>query len=112
MKINGKEYALYCDINVLEKLQEEFGTVAEFERKLIGARIDEESGERTSVEPSYRAIRIGAYLMANEAIEIANEDAEEKTAKISMEDIGRNQLRGMIPEIHQAFSNCFELKNE
>lgn len=84
MKLNtitlgGKKYPLLCDLNVLETLQDEFGTVSEFERKLLGVRYvknsegdivyDEEGNARMElVEPSIKAIKVALVEMVNEGI--------------------------------------------
>lgn len=84
MKLNtitlgGKKYPLLCDLNVLETLQDEFGTVSEFERKLLGVRYvkdsegnliyDEDGNARMElVEPSIKAIKVALVEMVNEGI--------------------------------------------
>ena len=79
INLGGKKYPLLCDLNVLETLQDEFGTVSEFERKLLGVRYvknsegdivyDEEGNARMElVEPSIKAIKIALVEMVNEGI--------------------------------------------
>lgn len=79
INLGGKKYPLLCDLNVLETLQDEFGTVSEFERKLLGVRYvkdsegnliyDEDGNARMElVEPSIKAIKIALVEMVNEGI--------------------------------------------
>lgn len=79
INLGGKKYPLLCDLNVLETLQDEFGTVSEFERKLLGVRYvkdsegnltyDEDGNARIElVEPSIKAIKVALVEMVNEGI--------------------------------------------
>lgn len=79
INLGGKKYPLLCDLNVLETLQDEFGTVSEFERKLLGVRYvkdsegnltyDEDGNARMElVEPSIKAIKVALVEMVNEGI--------------------------------------------
>ena len=36
IEINGTEYPIYCDLNVLDLIQENFESVNEFERGILG----------------------------------------------------------------------------
>lgn len=79
INLGGKKYPLLCDLNVLETLQDEFGTVSEFERKLLGVRYvkdsegnlvydDDGNARMELVEPSIKAIKIALVEMVNEGI--------------------------------------------
>ena len=49
--LQGEKYPIRCDINVCEMLQDEFGSLAEFERRLLGleyARCLEQKNVKTS----------------------------------------------------------------
>ncbi len=123
IELGGKEYPIYCDMAVLEAVQEEYGTVNEFEKKLIGIKgykTQKVNGEEKNVpiytDPSVKAIRIAAFHMINEAIDVENEERHEQTPHVSMAEIKRaKQNAGMMNRImaviHEEFMECFESKN-
>ena len=73
----GIEYDLVFNLNVMEEIQEEYGTV-------------EKWGELTEAsEPNAKAIKFGLTAMLNEGIEIYNEDNEEKRELLTLRKVGR-----------------------
>lgn len=122
--ISGKTYPMKCDLNVLEALQEEFGSVNEFERQLLGIRFkkDEEGKQLYTkdgdpqmyiVEPSIKAIKTALPLMINEglAIEAARKGAVAEQVEeldiIAGCDISFELLSRMI---HEEYKKCFVTK--
>lgn len=122
--IAKKTYPMKCDLNVLEALQEEFGSVNEFERLLLGIRMkkDEEGRQLYTkdgepqiyiVEPSIKAIKAALPLMINEglAIEAAEKggvaEHVEELDVIAGCDISFELLSRMI---HEEYKKCFVTK--
>lgn len=64
IEYDGKTYKLAFDLNVMESIQEEFGSIEAW-----GKLIEPEEGE-----PNIRALIFGATQMINEGIEISNEE--------------------------------------
>lgn len=79
-KINykGKEYDLVFNLNVMEKIQEKYGTV-------------EAWGELANAdgEPKIKDIKYGFVEMLNEGIDIYNEDHEDKRDFFTDKQVGR-----------------------
>lgn len=79
---NGKNYTLVFNLNVMQSIQEEYGTVQAW-----GALTD----RKTSTEIDVKALIFGIREMINEAIDIANETREqsEKEPFLSLKQVGR-----------------------
>lgn len=73
----GKTYHLVFNLNVMEEIQEEYGTL-------------EKWGELTEQdEPNAKAIKFGLMAMLNEGIDIDNETAEEPQSLLNSKQVGR-----------------------
>lgn len=121
---NGKEYPVYCDLRVLEKIQNEFETITQFERALLGQEIvyDEdgnaerdEAGNliKKDTEPSIRAAVRGLYLMMEEGRRIEESQGKE-VDPVSEDDImsyaGNFYALGLL--VHGIFMKCFASKKK
>lgn len=110
--IGGKEFPYKCDICVLEKIQEEFGNLTVFERKLLG--IEEGEDKATSL-PDVKAVSCALYWMIREGVEIQAEE-NGKTAEMP----SRKALLRMVDQpfytltttLYEEFSRCFISKNQ
>ena len=85
LKYKNKEYKLVFNLNVMERIQEEYGSIDEWGRLTDGMN---------SGEPDAKAVIFGFTEMINEGIDIQNEDAEEKLPFLTKKQVGR-----MITEI-------------
>ena len=125
--IGGKKLPIKCDFNILQILQENFGTLKQFEQKLLGMTpITDEFGNqvyetnsngeevikfRTS-EPSLKAIALALPMMINEGRQQAEAQGEElpdfdykeaiKEADFSIIDVA--------VELHNEYRRCFDRK--
>lgn len=63
---NGKEYKLVFNLNVMEQIQDEYGSIDAW------GRLTE--GDETDGEPNVKAVKFGFTAMMNEAIDIENEE--------------------------------------
>lgn len=77
--INDKEYNLYFNLNVMEAIQEEYGSVQKW-----GELTDGKSGEVNA-----KALIFGLTEMINEGIDIANEVSETKEPFFTRKQVAR-----------------------
>jgi hypothetical protein len=122
--IGETDYPYKIDLNVLERIQEEYGSVHEFERDLLGMeyskdeagnQLYDEDGEPLMYkkEPSIKAIRTVLPLMINEGMEI---EAEEKGGiftpaadQVILRECGV-PFNLLAEIIHEEFRRCFATK--
>lgn len=117
-------FPVKIDLNVLERIQEEYGSVYEFERKILGLEVARDENGRViygddkkpvmlSVEPSIKAIKTVLPLMVNEGLAIEAEETGKGWEPVndlwvfSNCSIDFNVLAKMI---HAEFKRCFETK--
>lgn len=89
LEYKGKEYKLIFNFNVLEAIQEEYGT--------LGKLLDEAYGRKTG-EPSAKALAFMIAAMINEGIDIDNEEAAPEGQK---QPITTKQANRMLTEFVQ-----------
>lgn len=122
--IGGTKYPLLCDLNVLETIQTEFGTVNEFERKLLGLEYakdaegnqiykEDDTPAMKLVEPSIRAIKIALVEMVNEGI--AYEAYSQGKSWEMLDDLEVLALctipyRELADILHDEYKRCFLTK--
>lgn len=95
IQYNGETYRLVFNLNVMEKIQEEYGTIEKW-----GELTDGVSGE-----PDAKAIIFGFREMLNEAIDIENDENGTDKPFLSLKKVGR-----LISEI--GFANATTALNE
>lgn len=119
--LSGEEYPIKCDMLVLEKIQDKYQDMSEFENKLTGFRPSRnqdgsikknEEGLQIGVTgiPDIKVLNDTLTWMLNEGMQV--ESGEEK--EISREEAIR--LVDISPEelgtkLHEEFMRCFERKN-
>lgn len=124
--INGVMYPIYCDLNVLEVIQEEFTSVNKFERDLLGLTplIDDdgnlqrdESGSilNSQGEPKIKAIIYGLYLMIREGQRIDARQNGKEWEELSIDEIRENctvPFNELAAILHDEFNRCFNVKKK
>ena len=121
--IGDKTYPFKIDLNVLEHIQDEYGTINQFERELLGLRFkkDEEGkqvykdGEPAMfrTEPSIKAIKTVLPAAINEGLaieaDVENRSYEKVTAEFVIREcaIPYDILANML---HEEFRRCFQTK--
>lgn len=75
----GQELRLVFNLNVMETIQEEYGSLDKW-----GSLTDGESGE-----PNIKALKFGLMAMLNEGIDIDNEERAEKMPLFTDKQVGR-----------------------
>lgn len=75
---NGIDYDLVFNLNVMEVIQEEYGTIEKW-----GETIEK------SAEPKAKDVKFGFMAMLNEGIDIYNEEHEDKREFLTAKQVGR-----------------------
>lgn len=84
IQYKDKEYSIVFNLNVMERIQEEYGTIEKW-----GDLTDGSKGE-----PNAKAVIFGFTEMINEGIDIQNEEKGTEDKFLSLKQVGR-----MITEI-------------
>ena len=104
IQYKGRVYDLVFDLNVLEQIQEEYGTIEkwgeltdgkEVIRDENGEPILDENGEPKTREKEIdaKALKFGFWCMLNEGIDICNDDND-----TDLEHLTKNKVGRMITE--------------
>lgn len=126
IEIDRKSYPIYCSLHVLEKIQEEFESINQFEREILGLEIiRDEKGEpmrnnegvilKTQGEPRIRAVSFALREMILDGMRI-----EERQEGKEPEDITADELIDLCDmnyidlsfKLHQEFLRCFDSKKK
>lgn len=125
IELAGKKYPVKCDLLVLEKLQEEFGSISEFEEGLItwepeldekGEPVLDEEGEPKykGKIPVMKAVNAALEYMVNEGEAIAAEQEGREPVFVKREEIVRKvdlSPQQLANQLHDEFYRCFRIKN-
>lgn len=79
IEYNGKKYNLVFNLNVMEAIQDEYGTLDKW-----GELTDGKSGE-----PNVKAVKFGFLQMLNEGIDIDNENNGTDIKPLTDKQVGR-----------------------
>lgn len=79
IKYKDKEYSVVFNLNVMEAIQEEYGTLDKW-----GSLTDGSNGE-----PNAKAVMFGFMQMINEGIDIENEEKGTNIKPFTLKQIGR-----------------------
>lgn len=111
----GIELPLKCNLNVLEEIQKEYGSVGEFEKRIVSFREILKDGEvkRLPKEPDIGAVAFGLTLMVLEGMDIDREEHHiehaPKTKRQLINMITRD-FRALASDVHNELRRCFEVK--
>lgn len=125
IELSGKKYPVKCDLVVLEKIQDEFGSIDEFEEKLIPwePSLDEDGNVIQSEEgkilykgkiPDIKAVNAALEYMVNEGEEILAEREEREPNLLSRSAIAKRvdiSPAKLADQLHDEFNRCFQIKN-
>ncbi len=95
-EVDGVKYPMIFNLNVMEAIQDEFGTVAKW-----GELTDAKTGE-----PNARAIKFGITAMMNEARDIENETAAEPLPMLTEKQVGRIITRAGLQKSAEALNSA------
>ena len=79
IRYKNKEYSLVFNLNVMERIQEKYGSLAEWGRKTDGSE----------GEPDAKAVIFGFTEMINEGIDIKNEENGTNDDFLALKQVGR-----------------------
>lgn len=123
--IGGKLFPIKFDINVLEHVQDEYGTVNEFERNLRGIEAVRDAEGNViydekekpvllaTKEPSVRAIKTALPAMINEGLAIEAEETGRSWEPVSELWVLSNcniSFETLSDMIYEEYKRCFEVK--
>lgn len=124
--LSGEKYPIRCDLLVLEKIQEEFGSINDFEEGLITweAELDEngeeilDEDEKPKVKgkfPDMKTVNTALYFMVNEGEAILAEREGRKAVERTREELVRKvdaAPTALANVLHNEFYRCFHIKNQ
>lgn len=125
IELSGEKFPIKCDLLVLEKAQEKYGDIEEFEKKIMsvkplldedGKRVKDKKGNQkyVVVMPDIEATNDALYWMALEGEDIAAEHDGREKKKLTREAVLRrvdlSPVR-LAMKVHEEFARCFEEKN-
>lgn len=120
--IGDKTYPFRIDLNVLQHIQEEYGSISLFERELLGMRykdeVEKEDGEDGKpvlefTEPSIKAIIAVLPMAINEGLIIEADEQNKPAEKVTAEFVTRNctiPYDKLSEILHEEFKRCFATK--
>ena len=80
IEANGKRYPIVFNINVMEEIQEAYGSISAW-----GGIVENAGGG----EPKIKDLKIGLMMMINEGIDIENEANGTNTPMLNTKQVGR-----------------------
>ena len=96
----GKNYRLVFNLNVMEAIQDEYGTLERWGDLTDGTKVvrddrgdpvlnDDGEIMRVETEPNAKAVKFGFWAMLNEGIEIDNEENGTNEPPLTLRQVGR-----------------------
>ena len=80
IEANGKRYPIVFNINVMEEIQEAYGSISAW-----GGIVENAGGG----EPKIKDLKLGLMFMINEAIDIENEETGGNAPMLTAKQVGR-----------------------
>ena len=124
IRIGEKRYPYKIDLNVLEQIQEEYGSINKFERDILGY-VFEKDREGNQIytkegkplmrrtEPSVRAIKAVLPAAINEGLAIEADETGKEFEPVTEEQIFREckiAYETLADMMHEEFTRCFVIK--
>ncbi|MEE3334039.1 MAG: hypothetical protein VZR54_07165 [Ruminococcus sp.] len=95
LSYKGRDYKIVFNLNVIEAIQKEYGSLEAWGDLTDGKKKDEK-GKKVDTEVDFSALIFGIMEAVNEGIDIDNEDREEKLPFLTHRQVAR-----MISELGQ-----------
>lgn len=92
IKYKDKEYKMVFNLNVMQEIQEEYGSLQKWGELTDGNPREVKNGKKTEIvrdEPNIKALIFGLAAMINEGIEIDNEENKTSDPALSLKAVGR-----------------------
>jgi hypothetical protein len=87
--VDGVQFPLVFNINVIEVMQEKYGTIQKWSDALSPAETVGEDGKKIEVEPKMSDIKFTYMEAINEGIDIENEEKGENRPFVTLKQVGR-----------------------
>ena len=84
IEYRGKKYRLIFNLNVMEEIQEKYGSIEKW-----GSECDPKDGAPNDGEPNIKALKFGFAAMLNEGLEITNEENGTNEKPLTLRQVGR-----------------------
>lgn len=81
-----KKCPLIFNLNVMEIIQNKYGSLRKWQESIF---VDKESEDKEQLEPNISDVIFGLKEMMNEAVDILNEEREEKQTLFTDKQVGR-----------------------
>ena len=81
-----KKYPLIFNLNVMEIIQNKYGSLRKWQESIF---VDKESEDKEQLEPNISDVIFGLKEMMNEAVDILNEEREEKQTLFTDKQVER-----------------------
>lgn len=95
LSYKGRDYKIVFNLNVIEAIQKEYGSLEAWGDLTDGKKKDEK-GKKVDTEVDFSALIFGIMEAVNEGIDIDNEDRDEKLPFLTHRQVAR-----MISELGQ-----------
>lgn len=82
---NGTKYPICFTLNVMEEIQEKYGNIENWIKKIDNKNKKDKKNE----EPDIKSLKFGLQAMINEGIDIENENLETKREFLNLKQVGR-----------------------
>lgn len=108
--IGEQTYPIKIDLNVLEALQDQFGSIHAFEMDIVGLKVVD--GKIISVETPVKTIKAVLLLMINEGLEIEAASTGKTYEPITEQIFQECSIPyvELVQIIHTEFKRCFAKK--
>lgn len=111
IELGGKNYPYKCTIGVLEKLQDKYGTLEDFEMELKFKNQQQENKEKRRLEVGIGALSFALASMIAEGMEIEQSKENPVTeADIRLYAGDEYGLFELFDVVNQEFTRCFQTK--
>ena len=87
LETNGKKYPMAFTLNVMENVQEAYGSINQWMETLVPS--NEEREDKKTKEPSIKDIKWAFKEFINEGIEIENEETGGNRPLLNLKQVGR-----------------------
>lgn len=92
IEYKGKSYKMVFNLNVMQEIQEEFGSLREWGELTDGKPEEIVNGKKKEIvqgEPNIKALIFGLTVMLNEGIEIDNDENGTNNPPLTKKQVGR-----------------------
>lgn len=115
IRINEElELPIRCDLDALCNIQERYGTVREFEQRLIGIKKIEKDGKEQLVrdEPDIETVKFALITFIHEGFEIEKSFGNEYPKYTDKQIIASIEIdyNLLAFELHEEMRRCFKIK--